>query len=109
MLKMTLTLLPQDNESKPPRELILTLNNHSIFKRLTIFIMFITSFAYAEPDFHLLMTLQGESPGDAFSTVVGLGDFNQDGYDDFAVGGYKGNYVNIYYGSSSPDTCHRAL
>ena len=76
----------------------------SIIKRLILFVFFITSFIYADPDFHLLMTIRGESPGDAFSTVVGLGDFNQDGYDDFAVGGYKGNYVNIYYGSSSPDT-----
>jgi len=77
---------------------------NSIIKRLILFVFFITAFTYADPDFHLLMTIRGESPGDYFSTVVGLGDFNQDGYDDFAVGGYKGNYVNIYYGSSSPDT-----
>lgn len=78
--------------------------HNSILKRLILFVFFITAFTYADPDFHLLMTIRGESPGDYFSTVVGLGDFNQDGCDDFAVGGYKGNYVNIYYGSSSPDT-----
>ena len=74
--------------------------------KIILFMLLISAYSYAEPDFHLLMTLQGESPGDAFSTVVGLGDFNQDGYDDFAVGAWdwQGNYVNIYYGSSSPDT-----
>jgi len=72
--------------------------------KIILFMLLISAYSYADPDFHLLMTIRGESPGDAFSTVVGLGDFNQDGYDDFAVGGYKGNYVNIYYGSSSPDT-----
>ncbi|RKY46903.1 MAG: hypothetical protein DRP86_08445 [Candidatus Neomarinimicrobiota bacterium] len=72
--------------------------------KIILFMLLISAYSFAEPDFHLLMTIRGESPGDYFSTVVGLGDFNQDGYDDFAVGGYKGNYVNIYYGSSSPDT-----
>jgi hypothetical protein len=62
----------------------------------------------AEQGFQFLATFQGESPGNAFSEVCGLGDINQDGYDDFAVGAWEslngGGYVNIYLGGSALDT-----
>ncbi len=78
-----------------------------------IFIVFVIMAAstvglFAEEGFQLLATIRGESPGDAFSEVCGLGDINQDGYDDFAVGAWEGtnggNYVKIYFGGSTLDT-----
>jgi len=50
----------------------------------------------AEEGFRLLATIRGESPGNAFSEACSLGDINQDGYDDYAVGAWEGtNGCNI--------------
>jgi len=45
---------------------------------------------FAEMGFRLLATIRGESPGNAFSEVCGLGDINQDDNDDFAIRAWKG-------------------
>lgn len=64
-------------------------------------ILFMITYLTADMGFRLLTTFHGESKGDAFSEVCGLGDINQDGYDDFAVGAWEGsnggNYVKIYF------------
>ncbi len=59
------------------------------------------------------LTFYGEESLDQFgSTVVGLGDVNGDGFDDWAIGAFKADSgsqsdigkVYVYFGSASPDT-----
>lgn len=75
---------------------------------ILIIIIFLTINLYGKEGFNLITTISGESKGDAFSTVCGLGDINQDGYDDFAVGAWESNngggYVKIYFGGNTLDT-----
>jgi FG-GAP repeat protein len=64
----------------------------------------------ASPSFDVLSQFNGGSPdpveaGDHFGWSLAAGDFNGDGYDDLAVGGYQdgtddGGGVQIHYGSS---------
>lgn len=61
----------------------------------------------AQPD----LILYGEGKWDySGSSAAGIGDFNQDGYGDFAVGAYAGDQkavdagkVNIYFGGAPPN------
>lgn len=49
-------------------------------------------------------SLVGDYPGDNFSVVTGLGDINNDGFDDFAVGSPDSNYVKIFFGKTVFDS-----
>jgi C1A family cysteine protease len=66
-----------------------------------------TSSLYSGKDGGLLWLLGGESSNDYFGVAgAGIGDLNQDGYDDIAVGanmanGFTGK-VYIFYGNSGP-------
>ena len=78
-------------------------------KQIILLVIFISTVnLFAKQGFNLIATIKGESSGDAFSEVCGLGDINQDGYDDFAVGAWESNngggYVHIYFGGSELDT-----
>lgn len=58
----------------------------------------------AQDDLSLLTSISGENRGDEFSNVVGLGDVNNDGFDDFIVGSSRGQYAKLYFGGSPFDT-----
>lgn len=60
----------------------------------------------AQPNLHLIATMSGDSTGDQFSVVVGVGDVNGDGYDDFVVGAPGGNYAKLFFGVPTFDTTH---
>ena len=89
---------------------MLQLNWRNMKRQLYFLLLFLICIQniQAEKGFNLIATIHGESPGDAFSEVCGLGDINQDGYGDFAVGAWEsynsGGYVNIYFGGSELDT-----
>jgi len=69
-------------------------------------IILIKSNCFAQNNLHLLTTMSGDSTGDQFSVVVGVGDVNGDGYDDFVVGAPGGNYVKLFFGGATFDTTH---
>ncbi len=79
--------------------------------KLTITIMIalsITATTQAEVGFHLLGIMTGDTTGDRYMEVQGIGDINADGYKDFAIGASwesnKIGYVDIYLGGSVIDT-----
>ena len=75
--------------------------SYPVFLRIILLILLFAAFAFGEKDFYLYTTLRGEMPGDAFSNVIGLGDINLDGYDDFAAAAWgweADNYIKIYFG-----------
>ncbi len=64
------------------------------------------------PDTTVDHIFEGESESDYFGTsVAGIGDFNNDTFDDIAIGAYRADWglftnagkVYIYYGGNSPD------
>ena len=75
-----------------------------IMKYHFLFFLLFTLQHYAQDSLKLMYVLTGENSGDGFSIVEGLGDVNNDGYLDFAVGAFDSEYVKIYFGSSPFDT-----
>ena len=68
----------------------------------------ITVTTQAEVGFHLIGTMTGDTNGDRYMEVQGIGDINADGYKDFAIGASwesnKIGYVDIYLGGPTIDT-----
>jgi hypothetical protein len=62
--------------------------------------------ALCQDQLHLITTISGDSTGDEFSVVAGVGDVNGDGYDDFVVGAPGGNYAKLFFGGPAFDTTH---
>ena len=69
-----------------------------------LILVFWIGVASAEEGFHLLATMSGDSTGDMFSVVAGVGDVNGDGYDDVLVGAPGGGYAKLYFGGVPFDT-----
>lgn len=70
-----------------------------------LFIMILMpAISLCQSQLHLVTTISGETTGDDFSVVAGVGDVNGDGYDDFAVGAPGGNYVKVFFGGPAFDT-----
>jgi len=73
-----------------------------------IIALFITVTTQAEVGFHLIGTMTGDTTGDRYMEVQGIGDINADGYNDFAIGASwesnKIGYVDIYLGGPTIDT-----
>jgi hypothetical protein len=58
-----------------------------------------TAKVYSGANGSVLYAKSGTSTGDSFGfAVAGVGDVDDDGYDDFAVGAQKGDYVRVYSG-----------
>jgi hypothetical protein len=75
-----------------------------LFIKISILLMIALQSLPAEEGFKLLATMSGDSIGDGFSIVAGMGDVNEDGYDDVLVGAPGGNYAKLYFGGADFDT-----
>lgn len=60
--------------------------------------------SFAQDSLRLLISVIGENQGDYFGVTSGIGDVNDDGYADVAVGVFKTGKVKIYFGGSPMDT-----
>jgi len=67
-------------------------------------ISIINTSSQAEEGFNLLATISGDSVGDEFCNVAGVGDVNGDGYPDVLVGAPGGEYAKLYFGGAPFDT-----
>jgi hypothetical protein len=65
---------------------------------------FFPAMIFCQNQLHLIGTLSGDSTGDNFSVVAGVGDVNGDGYADFVVGAPGGNYAKVFFGGPAFDT-----
>ena len=54
----------------------------------------------AQDSLYLVGTITGESYATRITDVKGIGDVNNDGYDDFIISHYFDNTVQLYLGSS---------
>ncbi|HPC35814.1 MAG TPA: hypothetical protein P5268_02795 [Candidatus Marinimicrobia bacterium] len=80
----------------------------SRFIKSFVILLTLTIIAQAEVGFHLIGTMTGLNDHDSYMEVQGIGDINDDGYKDFAIGAsgdlVAGCYVDIYLGGEIIDT-----
>ena len=69
-------------------------------------LMLFVPIALCQKQLHLIATMTGDSTGDLFEMVAGVGDVNGDDYDDFVVGAPGGNYAKVFFGGPTFDTTH---
>jgi hypothetical protein len=75
-----------------------------IFLYIAIYLSHINLFA--DEGLYLTATMNGEKNGDQFSVVAGVGDVNNDGFDDVLVGAPddSAHFAKLYFGGSPFDT-----
>ena len=75
-----------------------------MLKLTILFLILKFSSMLAQDSLYLVATMSGENAGDYFSIVSGVGDINDDGFDDILVGAPRGNYAKLYLGGESFNT-----